>query len=410
MKILFVNAYFSPETIAFTHLENDLIQGLIDACHEIQVICPVPTRGISDETFTKYKTQKTEILYDGKVSVKRFWAPREGKNPLIRAFRYLWCNLREYQIGKKYKAADVVFAVSTPPTQGLLAGLLSKKLKCPFIYSLQDIFPDSLVTTGLSTKSSIVWKLGRKIEDKTYSYAQKIIVISNSCKNNLLNKGVDESKLELISNWVDIENIIPVPREKNALIDELHIDPSKFLVVYAGNFGAAQGADIILDAARKLLDNKNIQFIIFGGGSEFDDAVNTVKKNNLTNIIINPLLPRERVSEVYSLGDVALITCKPGVGNSGMPSKTWSIMACNTPIIASFDTESDMSEILTASGAGICVEAGDSSSLAEEIKKASQCEKKNINPREYVLLNADKKTCVKKYIELAQNARKEVRK
>ena len=398
MRILFVNAYFRPETIAFSHLEKDLIEGLISAGHEIEVICPIPTRNVSDEVYEQYKSVKSEDLYDGKVHVRRFFAPREGKNPLVRAFRYFWCNLREYQIGKKYKGIDAVFAVSTPPTQGLLAGKLSKKLNCPFIYSLQDIFPDSLVTTGLSKEGSLIWKIGSWMERKTYGYAKRIIVISESCKRNLLHKGVSQDKLSLISNWVDIDQIKPVPREENKLISEYGIDANKFLIVYAGNFGAAQGADIVLKTAEKLLDKPKIQFIIFGGGAEYGAAVDYVKEHNLTNVLINPLLPQDRVSEVYSLGDVALITCKPGVGNSGMPSKTWNIMACNTPIIASFDTDSDMAEILTSSGAGKCVEAGDVEALAQEIIHESQVHVRQCNPREYVQKNADKVQCVEWYI------------
>lgn len=404
MRILFVNAYFMPEMIAFSHLEKDLIEGLISIGHKIDVICPTPTRGVSDEVYKQYKSIKSEDLYAGKVHVRRFFAPREGKNPLVRGFRYFWCNLREYQIGKKYKGMDVIFAVSTPPTQGLLAGKLSKKLKCPFIYSLQDIFPDSLATTGIAKEGSLVWKIGSWIERKTYGYAKRIIVISESCKKNLLNKGVSEDKLSLISNWVDIEQIKPVSREETKLISEYGIDQNKFLIVYAGNFGAAQGADIILKAAEKLLDKPEIQFIIFGGGAEYRAAVSYVVGRKLTNVMIHPLLPHDRISEVYSLGDIALITCKPGTGNAGMPSKLWSIMACNTPIIASFDQKSDLADVLKESGAGMCVEPGNVNALVDAVMKSFGEWKfgtgKSLNLREYVRLNASKKICVGRYIEI----------
>ena len=400
MKILFINAYFIPETIAFSHLEKDIIEGLIATGNEIEVICPIPTRGVSDEVYKKYKYIHTEKLYNGKVQVKRFWAPREGGGVLTRAFRYLWCNIREYQIGKKYKNIDAVFAVSTPPTQGLLAGRLSKKLQCPFIYSVQDIFPDSLVTTGITRQESLIWKIGRKIEKKTYEYAKHIIVISKTCKKNLLKKGVSESKLSLVSNWVDIEKIKPIAREKNRLITELQINPKKFLVVYAGNFGAAQGADIVLKAAELLCAEDGIQFVIFGGGAEFNDAVDYVKNHKLSNVLIQPLLPQKRVAEVYSLGNVALITCKSGVGKSGMPSKTWSIMACDTPIIACFDEESDLKELLRSSGAGICIPPENAEKLSNAIVEIKKKGIRYAGGRKYVIENAAKACCVKKYLNI----------
>lgn len=397
MKILFLNAYFYPEVISFTHLEKDLIEELIEQGHELVVITPVPTRGISEETYSKYRKIKCEELYDGRVKVIRFSAPREGRNAIVRALRYFWCNIREYQLGKKQEAVDMIFAVSTPPTQGLLAGMLAKKKKCPFVYSLQDVFPDSLVTTGMTHEGTAIWKIGRKIENKTYEKATRVVVISDSIGDNLRAKGVVDEKIALIPNWIDTEKVSPVAKENNRLYGEFNISREKFTVVYAGNFGAAQGADVVLQAAERLKEQSDIQFVIFGGGSEFEAAQKTVSDKKLTNVIINKLLPQDRVPEVYSLGDVALITCKKGVGNSGMPSKTWSIMACNTPIIASFDTDSELAHILTKAKAGVSVEPEDADALVVAILAQKENATEQSSSRDYVMSNASKNICVKKY-------------
>ena len=137
-KVLFLDAYYDPEITAFAHLENDLKNALIAQGYQIEIICPLPTRGIGRETRLAYKKKKIESLHNGQVRVKRFWAPKEGKNPLIRAIRYFWCNFRTYHIAKKYRHVDIIFANSTPPTQGLIAGKVAKKLKKPFIFSLQE--------------------------------------------------------------------------------------------------------------------------------------------------------------------------------------------------------------------------------------------------------------------------------
>ena len=334
-------------------------------------------------------------------------APQEGKNPLGRAFRYFWCNFRTYQIAVKNKDIDIVFSNSTPPTQGALSALVARRLskktgkKVPFLYNLQDIFPDSLVNSNLTHKDSILWKIGRKLENFTYRHADKIIVISQSFKRNLLAKGVSEKKIKIISNWIDLESVHPVERKDNKLIDEFNLDPSKFFVVYAGNFGAAQGADIIIKVAMELQEYNNIQFVIFGGGPYFEEAKK--QSENLPNVFIHELMPQNRISEVYSLGDVALITCKKGTGNAGMPSKTWSIMACNTPIIASFDEESDLADVIKNSGAGVCVNPEDVFALSDAIVKASKMKKNNSDHnelREYVLEMASKQIGVREYKDL----------
>lgn len=414
MNILFLDAYYEPETIAYTHLEKDLIEGLIADGHKIHIICPTPTRGISDEVRKQYKRIKSESQYDGSVIVERFWAPQEGKNPLIRAFRYFWCNLRTCQQAVKQINIDVVFSNSTPPTQGALSGLVAKKLskkskkKVPFIYNLQDIFPDSLVNTGMAHKGGLLWKIGRKIEDFTYNHADKIIVISQGFKRNIMEKGVPEGKIEVISNWIDLDSVHPVERKDNTLISEFGIDPNKFIAVYAGNFGAAQGADIVLKAAKELVEEKDIQFVIFGGGSYFEDAKKEAE--GLENVFIHELMSQDRISEVYSLGDVALITCKAGTGKAGMPSKTWSIMACNTPIIASFDTDSDLADVVRDSGAGCCVEPESIEQLVNSIANVYHEWKTggahhNNDLRSYVKRHASKAFCVKRYVEMIKDMR-----
>ena len=151
------------------------------------------------------------------------------------------------------------------------------------------------------------------------------------------------------------------------------------------------------------MDLKDIHFVIFGGGSRFQEIADRVKTENLYNVYVTELQPQERVSEVYSMGDVALITCKPGTGNAGLPSKTWSIMACNTPIIASFDTNSDLAEIIQESGAGSCVKPGNVSELVTAIMFAYRNRVYDIsrnNLREFALKHADKDVCVQKYIEV----------
>lgn len=409
MKLLRLRAYYEPELASGMNLIIDMDEALVQEGFSCIDVTPIPTRGISEETRKAYKHKKIEARYNGKILVRRFAMMKEGRNPLQRALRYLLCNIAEYNIGCKAKDIDIVYCASTPPTQGMLGALVAKKLsrkygnKVPFIYELQDIFPDSLVNTGMAHKGGLLWKIGRKIEDFTYNHADKIIVISQGFKRNVMEKGVPEEKIEVISNWIDLDSVHPVERKDNTLISEFGLDPSKFIVVYAGNFGAAQGADIVLKAAKALVEEKDIQFVIFGGGFYFEDAKKEAE--GLENVFIHELMPQDRISEVYSLGDVALITCKAGTGKAGMPSKTWSIMACNTPIIASFDTDSDLADVIRDSGAGCCVEPENTEQLVNSIVDAYNEWKygnayHNNDFRSYVKNHASKDACIQRYMNV----------
>ena len=396
MRILRIPAYCFPEKTASAHLEQDRYEAFSRAGHDLIIYTPTPTRGLDQQTYEEYKTVKQEKLHDGHVIINRFAAPREPRNALLRAVRYVWINVVQYFKSVATPELDVIYGGSTPPTQGVLCGLIKKRLSkkykknVPFVYNLQDVFPDSLVTTGMTHEGSFLWKIGRKVEDYTYKCADVIIVISQSMKENIMKKGVPEEKIRVVSNWIDTDAVRPVEKENNRLYEEFGIDKEKFTVVYAGNFGAAQGAQVVLEAAKLLPD---IQFVIFGGGSGFEEAKKQAE--SLPNVIVNGLLPQDRVPEVYSLGNVALITCKKGVGSSGMPSKTWSIMACNTPIVAAFDTDSELARIIREANAGICVEPEDPQALAEAIAQ----KERHTGGRDYVCKHASKQVCVGAYVD-----------
>ncbi len=371
MNILFVNAYFQPETIAFSHLENDLLESLIRGGHEISVICPTPTRGISNLERKKYAKVKREVLYDGKVQVRRFWAPQEKKNTIIRALRYLWCNIRESQIARNCKNTDVVFAVSTPPTQGMFAAIICKRLNkkycnnTRFVFNLQDLFPESMVSTKMAKKDSIVYKIGNKISQYTYEKADVIVAISEDHKRILINKGVPAKKIKVIYNWVDTDVVKHVDEKDNKLFDELALDRDKFYITYAGSLGMNQGIDTIIDTSKLLKYKKDIYFVIFGYGLYYEHYQSMVK--TLENVKIFPLQPQNRVSEVYSLGKASIISSQKGVGQSGLPSKTWSIMATSTPVLLSFDSKTELQNIIEEAKAGLFSEAEDANMLANNI-------------------------------------------
>lgn len=410
MRILRLRSYYYPEKASGAHLIDDLDDAYAEAGFFNVNIVPTPCRGITKEERKRYSKIKYEESHEGHQVVYRFSMFAERKNAIQRASRYLLCGVIEYFKAIKFTDTDLVFSSSTPPTQGLFSAMVAHKLskkekrRIPFVYNLQDVFPDSLVTSALTHNGSLIWRIGRKIENYTYRNASHIITISNSIKNNLIHKGVAPDKITVVSNWIDLGNVKPVPRMENSIIGEYNINPDKFLVVYAGNLGAAQGAEIILDAAKLLSHEKRIHIVVFGGGANYTRF--KMNAESLRNVSVFPLLPVDRVSEVYSLGNVSLITCKKGTGNAGLPSKTWSIMACNTPIIASFDTDSELAEALNASGAGICVAPGDAQLLADAILeyflKWTTGDLITSNYRVYVEENASKEKCVAKYIRVLE--------
>lgn len=413
MRMLRLRAYYEPEQTAAAHLDRNLSEALA----ENKVFCvnytPTPTRGVSKDVYQEYrkKEKKTELDYGGYMIINRFSMFREHRNPIQRLFRYVVCGIKEYQLGTKAKDIDLVFSSSTPPTQGMLSAMVAQKLsrkygrKVPFVYNLQDIFPDSLITAKMTKQGSLVWKVGNKIANSTYRMADKIIVISQDFKDNLIKKGVTEEKIVIVPNWIDSNEVYPVLKSENPLFDRFGLAREYFYICYSGNIGHSQNIDLLLNAAHIIQnENENIVFLVIGEGAEKTYLCTEIEKRCLRNIKVFPFQPYEDIANVYSLGDVDLIISKKGTGGSSVPSKTWSIMAAERPIIASFDADSELADIIKELECGVCSDADDVEAFVNAINELYQEEDKRMlygkNGRDYVEHFLSKEECTQKYIDI----------
>lgn len=401
MKAIFPCSYYLPETAASLYITDNIVHACAENGVEVDLFAPTPTRSVPEGA----KWVREEQQVDDKLRIHRFHLYGEGKNPLLRALRYL---LGELALLHKcmWMKYDVAFIDSTPPIQGLKNPLIKWIKRKPVVYNAQDIFPDSLVGTGLTKEGSLIWKIGRIIEKITYKYADKIIVISEDFKKNLLAKGVPAEKIEVVYNWVDEEAVVDIQRAENKLFDKYGLDRGKFYVTYNGNIGLTQNIDMLVEVAKALETNTDIQFVLVGEGADKKRLEGIIAECHLENITLLPFQPYEDISHVFSFGDVSLIISKPGVGANSVPSKTWSIMSASRPILANFD-ENEVKSIINDNECGIFTVAGDKVAFTDAILKLYQdralCEKMGKNGREFILKNLTRANGAGKYVEIIKS-------
>ena len=300
----------------------------------------------------------------------------------------------------------MAFIDSTPPIQGLKMPLIKWIRRKLTVYNAQDIFPDSLVGTGLTHEGSLIWKIGRIVEKITYKYADKIIVISDDFRKNLIAKGVPEEKIVVVYNWVDQNAVVNVPREQNKLIDKYSLDPNKFYVTYCGNIGLTQNMEMLLEVAKAVESNEDIHFVLVGEGAFKKELEEIIKDKNIRNITLLPFQPYEDISHVFSLGDVGIIISKPGVGANSVPSKTWSIMSASRPVLANFD-ENEIKSILENNHCGVFTKAGDKVAFTDAIiwlyENREKCKEYGKNGRKFVMENLTREVGTKKYVDVIKS-------
>lgn len=458
MKILFLPSYFYPEKAASSYLGVNRFQAYAKEGFGMVVYTPVPSRGIDKKTRAYYKKNKNEKMYDGYMTVHRFSLIGEGKNPFLRFLRYITQEITHFLkalFAKDARDTDILFLSSTPPTHGAMGSLVKKCTGKKFIYCLQDIFPDSLVGTGLAKKGGLLWKIGRVIENFTYRNADKIIVISEDFKRNIMAKGVPEEKIVVVYNWVDEEAVVDVPREENKLFDKYGLDRSKFYVTYNGNIGLTQNMDMLLEVAKELQQScgssspagvqsaearsmqqgcgssspaggseaatqllrtvekgsspvgvqgkGDIHFVLVGEGAYKAEVEKRINEQGITNVTLLPFQPYEDISHVFSLGDVSLVISKPGVGANSVPSKTWSIMSASRPVLANFD-ENELKTIIEDHHCGIFTKAGDKEAFKAAILNLYHhpelCKEYGRNGRQFVMDNLTKEVGTRKYVDV----------
>lgn len=398
MKILIPFSYYHPEQCAGMFVIDDMTEEAAQQGIESLITVPTPTRNVPEDA----KWDRDEALSDGKIKVHRFRMYGEGKNPVLRAFRYLLCEIVQlhYMLWKNY---DVAFIDSTPPIQGLKLPIVRLFRKKPIVHNVQDLFPETLSGTGLASQGGILWKIGMWVSNVTFRNSDKIIAISNDIKRSMVARGVPAKKIDVVYNWVDEKAVHPVAKKDNPLFEELGLSREKFTIVYAGNLGNAQNISIVLDGAKEL---PMVQFAVFGSGGLENEIRKRIEDENLTNVHLNPLRPLERVSYVYSLGDACVVSCKKGLGGSAMPSKSWSIMSCGRPVVASFD-EGELKEILENNNCGVFSHAGNVKEFVAAIRQLAtnreKCEEMGKNARQFILSNLTKEVGAKKYVDIIKS-------
>ena len=126
MKVLFLTSYFHPEIIASSYLGDNLREALCNEDIEVELYTPTPCRNVPASVRKEYKKKRVESMHNGRMKVFRFSMYAEGRNPVLRALRYLFCWCAHFWRGIRAQNVSCIFLASTPPIQGMIGAIISK--------------------------------------------------------------------------------------------------------------------------------------------------------------------------------------------------------------------------------------------------------------------------------------------
>jgi glycosyltransferase involved in cell wall biosynthesis len=244
--------------------------------------------------------------------------------------------------------------------------------------------------------------LATKLEEACYRHSRKTVIVTQGVQERLLERGIPAEKLALIPNGANTDFFQFSQEERQKWRDELGLN-EKFVALYAGLHGIAQGLDTIIETARRLQDDPSIHFLLVGEGPCKSELVALARHHQLNNITFMSEHPREHIPGLQSAADAAIIPLKKvSLFTDVVPSKLFDAWACQRPVILSVDGEAR--RLLEDAQGGIFTPPENSQEIANAIiwlkNHPQEREKMGANGRTYTVQNHSHPELARKLAEV----------
>ena len=262
------------------------------------------------------------------------------------------------------KRADVMYAYHPPLTVGVAASLIRLVRGIPLVYDIQDMWPDTLRASGMLNNPRALSLVG-SVCDWVYRRVDQVVVLSPGFKRLLVQRGVPESKIEVVYNWAD-ESALMTP---TGTLSTNFPGDERFKIVFAGNMGKAQALDAVLQAAEILQGRgSRVCFVMLGGGVEVGRLKERKNELALDNVVFLPAVPMAEVGTVLSAADALFVHLrKDPLFEITIPSKTQAYMAVGRPLLMAVN--GDTADLVTQCNSGLTAESENPLALADAAQR-----------------------------------------
>ncbi len=306
MKILFITDNFPPEVNApATRTYEHVKEWVKEKDIEITIITCVPNfpygkvyKGYENRIFQKENLDGIEV-----IRVWSYMATNSGF--LKRILDYATFGVMAFFVGV-FKKHDVIIATSPQFFTTWAAWGISKIKRKPWIFELRDLWPESIKTVGAMKQGRAVEFL-EKIEIVLYNSCHKVVALTDAFKVNLINRGIDKDKIDVVTNGSNMKLFFPCAKDAT-LLTTLNLN-GKFIVGYIGTHGMAHGLDFIVNSLAKIED-EDIHFLFIGDGAMKQTIVENANRLSLNNITFLKSVKKEDVPRYLSICDASLIPLK----------------------------------------------------------------------------------------------------
>ncbi|MEE2644044.1 MAG: glycosyltransferase family 4 protein [Myxococcota bacterium] len=363
MHILLLSLNYYPDQLGNAPILIGIAEGLAARGHRVEVLCAHPHHE-AGRVADPYRRRPYVVEERAGVKIHRTWLLDPEGGITAKAGSYLSFTLSSAIAAlTKIDKPDIIFSPSPPLTLGLVDELLARRWGVPYIYNLQDLFPEAPIRMGVMRRRSTIafWEA---MERRVLRQAAGLAVICEGFADHAVRLGVPRERIATIPNLTDCEHIQPMDAAESAF--RAPYSPEDCLLLFSGRWGHSQDLDGTLAKAWRLLaDREELKLLLVGDGVARPGVEEAFRDQPRVEMKLTQ--PQALLPSLLGAADIGLAPLKRGLSTTSVPSKILGLMAAGRPVIAAGEPDGDTARLIEEAGCGIVVTPESPSALATAI-------------------------------------------
>ena len=367
IRILFITDNYPPEVNAPATRTYEHAKRWVQKGCKITIITCAPNFP-QGKVYPGYRNKLYQTEYVDGIEVIRVWSyMTSNRGFFLRILDYLSFAFMAFWAGL-LKPCDVILATSPQFFTTFAAYFLSILKRKPWFFEVRDLWPESIRSVGAMDKNSKILDIFERIELFLYEKAERVIVVTEAFKKNLIQRKIPCEKVDVIPNGCNSELFFP--RETDQELKRNLGLSGKIVLGYIGTHGMAHGLKFIINSFRKLDQNK-YSLLLIGDGAEKNSLVDLVVKENVSGVKFLPPIAKIEVPHFISICDICLVPLiKSPTFRTVLPSKIFEIAAMEKLIL--LGVEGQAKEIIEKYRCGLFFEPENEKSFLEGINRIQE--------------------------------------
>jgi glycosyltransferase involved in cell wall biosynthesis len=367
VNILYISQYFPPEMGAAAARVHELSREWVRGSHRVTVLTgfpnypsgrvPIPYRRL------RWRGTVREVV-DG-IDVVRTWlhaAPT--RTPRARMLNYASFLASAVLRGAWLSRPDVVIGTSPQLLVGVAGYALARRFRCPFVFEVRDLWPESLPASGIGRAGSRLYRALESLARFLYRSADLVVPVT-AALGEAIAAAAPRTPVAVVENGVDTDLLGP-RRDADGVRGRLGFR-DRFVVSYIGTIGFAHGLDVVLEAAAMLRRRPEVLFLLVGDGAERQRLQARAIAEGLGNVRFEGERPRAEIPDYIAASDVCLVPLRGAeLFKGALPSKMLEFMACERPLVVG--VAGLAARVIVESGGGLAIPPDDPAAMVAALE------------------------------------------